>query len=306
MTVVSVINYKGGVGKTTLTANIGAELAARGRTVLLVDLDPQASLTFSFFAADEWEKNLADSSTILQWFGTLLEGAPQPLRGYVLTPPVVDNLIQTQGGGRLDLIASHLDLVDVDLELAFRLGGSQLQRTSPEYVGLHRALRDALSGPDFAAYDVVLLDCPPNFTMSTRTAIVASDYLLVPARPDHLSTLGIDYLRQRLSGLVLEYNKAVASPAEEINPTILGVVFTMIQYASSGEPITAMGSFLGYPAKYEIDVFAQRVRDNKTLFGRAGENGIPAVLVGDASDAGRTAQFELQQLASEFLAKIRV
>jgi chromosome partitioning protein len=306
MTVVSVINYKGGVGKTTLTANIGAELAARGRTVLLIDLDPQASLTFSFFDADEWEKSLADSSTILQWFGALLEGAPQPLRRYVLTPPVVGNVIQGQGGGRLDLIASHLDLVDVDLELAFRLGGSRLQRTSPDYVRLHRALRDALSHDDFGGYDVVLLDCPPNFTMSTRTAIVASDHLLVPARPDHLSTLGIDYLRQRLSSLVGEYNKAVASPAEEINPTILGVVFTMIQYAAPDEPITAMRNFLAYPAQHEIDVFTQRIRDNKTLFGRAGENGIPAVLAADAADAGQTAQYELQQLASEFLAKIRV
>ncbi|MEW9515032.1 ParA family protein [Streptomyces bacillaris] len=47
--IVSVINYKGGVGKTTLTANIGAELAFRGKKVLLIDLDPQASLTFSSF-----------------------------------------------------------------------------------------------------------------------------------------------------------------------------------------------------------------------------------------------------------------
>src|SRR6266511_3069898 len=57
--VVSVINYKGGVGKTTLTANLGADLAARGRRVLLIDLDPQASLTFSFFRVPEWETQLA-------------------------------------------------------------------------------------------------------------------------------------------------------------------------------------------------------------------------------------------------------
>ena len=84
MTVVSVINYKGGVGKTTLTANIGAELAYRGRKVLLVDLDPQASLTFSFYMPDEWEKSLADDRTLLQWYGSLLSGpAVEPLRPYV-------------------------------------------------------------------------------------------------------------------------------------------------------------------------------------------------------------------------------
>lgn len=64
MSVVSVINYKGGVGKTTLTANIGAELAARGRKVLLVDLDPQSSLTFSFYRPAEFESR----PTVLPWF----------------------------------------------------------------------------------------------------------------------------------------------------------------------------------------------------------------------------------------------
>jgi chromosome partitioning protein len=54
---VSVINYKGGVGKTTITANLAAELAWREYSVLLIDLDPQASLAFSFFTVDEWERS---------------------------------------------------------------------------------------------------------------------------------------------------------------------------------------------------------------------------------------------------------
>ena len=54
MKIVSVINYKGGVGKTSLTANMGAELAWRRKRVLLIDLDAQASLTFSFIKPDEW------------------------------------------------------------------------------------------------------------------------------------------------------------------------------------------------------------------------------------------------------------
>ena len=68
MKIVSVINYKGGVGKTTITANLGAEIANRGYKVLMIDLDPQASLTFSFIPPDEWETTLSPEKTIKSWF----------------------------------------------------------------------------------------------------------------------------------------------------------------------------------------------------------------------------------------------
>ncbi|HEY8474364.1 MAG TPA: ParA family protein [Natronosporangium sp.] len=300
MSVVSVINYKGGVGKTTLTANIGAELAYRGRTVLLIDLDPQASLTFSFFQPEVWAEELADDHTILQWFGSMLTpgGSQEPLRKYVLTPPVINEIVRRQGEGRLDLIASNLDLIEVDLEFAAQLGGSRFQHGSPRYLELHRVLADALADPAFDEYDLVLIDCPPNFAMVTRTAIVASEHLLVPAKPDYLSTLGISYLRQRLSALINDYNRVAPVP---INPEIIGVVFNMVQYASTG-PITALRDFLTLPQTIEIPVFNQRIRENKTLFAPAGEQGVPAVLI---PNGNVTVQYELQQLASELLAKIR-
>jgi len=62
--VVAIINHKGGVGKTTLTANLGAGLAARGSRVLLIDLDSQASLTVSFFTQNEWTDELLPTKTI--------------------------------------------------------------------------------------------------------------------------------------------------------------------------------------------------------------------------------------------------
>jgi chromosome partitioning protein len=301
--IVSVINYKGGVGKTTLTANIGAELARRGRRVLLIDLDPQASLTFSFYRAPEWEQRLADNATILQWFGSVLESStPDPLQKYVLTPPAVNEVIARHGAGRLDLVASHLDLVEVDLDFAAELGGSRFQRGSPRYLPLHRALADALADPEFAGYDAVLLDCAPNFTMVTRTGIVASEHLLVPARPDYLSTLGIDYLRRKISELVWDYNRVVGGTGGQINPTILGVVLTMVQYGSSG-PINAQRNYIAQPSSIEVPVFQQMIRENKTLFGPTGEEGVPAVLTPNANP---TVQYELQQVASEFLAKIRI
>jgi chromosome partitioning protein len=298
-----VINYKGGVGKTTVTANLGAELAFRGRTVLLIDLDPQASLTFSFYRADYWETELADEHTLLQWYGSVLSpGPPDTLRKYVLTPPAVNDVIKSNGNGRLDLLASHLGLVEVDLDFAYLLGGSRFQHGSPNYLPIHRSLANALSVNEFDEYDVILLDCAPNFTMVTRTGIVASDYLLIPAKPDYLSTLGIDYLRRKLSEVVRDYNKVVPSTAEEINPQLLGLVFTMIQYGGVN-PITAMRNYLQRPGAIEMPMFAQTIRENKTLFGTTGEVSIPAVL---ADKGNENVQYELRELASEFLAKIRI
>ena len=123
MKVVSVINYKGGVGKTSLTANLGAELAWRRKRVLLIDLDAQASLTFSFIKPDEWERDYEAEGTIKSWFDSFDSGSPMPLSDLIHSPPrIAQRLI---GKGNLEVIYSHLGLINVDLELATSLGGAK-------------------------------------------------------------------------------------------------------------------------------------------------------------------------------------
>ena len=73
MRVVSVINYKGGVGKTTTVANLVSELAWRGSKVLAVDLDPQSSLTFSFVTVDAWRDRYEASQTIKNWYDEFID-----------------------------------------------------------------------------------------------------------------------------------------------------------------------------------------------------------------------------------------
>ncbi len=297
--VVSVINYKGGVGKTTITANLGAELAARGERVLLIDLDPQASLTFSFYSVPEWERELAEERTMRQWFQRYLEdGRADRLDRYVVAPPGVNRVVR----GELHLLAAHLGLIEVDLDLAFRLGGSEFQASSPAYVPVHRLLADALAGPGFAGYDVVLVDCAPNFGMVTRIAMVASDHVLIPARPDYLSTLGIDYLRVRLSRLAAEYEEVAGAP---VTPELLGVVHTMIQHTGTGILIAQRES-MERLARIEIPFFRQTIRDNKTAVTQAGDRQLPMVLSAERSAAVESLRYELQQLTNEFVAKIRV
>jgi chromosome partitioning protein len=298
---VAVLNYKGGVGKTTITANLGAELASRGRRVLLIDLDPQASLTFSFFQVPEWEEQLAAGRTMLHWFEASLRGAVEPLQKYVVPPPTVNAVVQP-GGGRLDLLASHLGLIEIDLDLAAALGGARFQRAHPRYLPVHRMLAEALGDPAFAGYDTILIDCAPNFNMVTRAAIVASGHVLVPARPDYLSTLGIDYLRTRLSKLIEEYNSVAPSP---INPEILGVVYTMIQRTGAGI-LKAQQASMERMERIEMPTFRQTIRENKTAFTDAGTHSLPAALSTERGEALVALQYELQQLTSEFIARTRI
>ena len=283
MHIVSVINYKGGVGKTTLTANLAAELAWRGHKVLMIDLDAQASLTFSFILPDDWQENFADTKTIKSWFDSLETGSPLPLSSIIFTPTRArDALAKSQRQGKLDLIASHLGLINVDLELATKLGGANLTQSKRNFLAVHSMLSAELSEIDDDLYDLVLIDCPPNFNIVTKTAIIASDYILVPARPDYLSTLGIDYLIRSTNTLVKEYNEyANIGPVNEkdkIDPRILYVVFTMIQEYGE-KPLSTQRPFIAQTKKLSgVKVMKPYIKRNDTIFGDAPQYGVPTVL----------------------------
>lgn len=285
MPTISVINYKGGVGKTTLTANIAAELAQRGLRVLAIDLDAQASLTFSLVQPDYWSTHLQHNKTVKQWFDSFGENsnAPIDLESLILKPTTVNARLR-KSGGELHLIASHLGLINVDLELATELNGSNLTQAKRKYLKVHRRLSEGLSRPAFSNYDVILIDCPPNFNIVTKTAIIASDKILVPSKPDYLSTLGTEYLQRSLRELVSEHNEYLDQENSQlaISPEVLGVIFTMVQFYG-GQPISAQRPFISQTKQLGLYVFGSYFRDTKTNLANAAADNVPLILDGYAS-----------------------
>lgn len=283
MKIISLINYKGGVGKTTITANLGAQLAKDGLRVLMVDLDPQTSLTFSFIAQDEW-RTFEKTRTIKNWFDAYIEKDD----GFkIASLPLSDLKVQPKIGnrGKLALISSHLNLINVDLDLAQDLGGGSERTRSLNFLKIYSRLKNGFQSLS-DEFDIVLIDCPPNFNIVTRTAIVASDYILVPTKADYLSTIGFEGLAANITRFKEEYNRRCREWPEhgvEINPEWLGIVFTMVNLRL-GEPIRNQKGYVQNLVALTSKlvgkdiVFDEYIRENKMEHSVAPEDGVPVVL----------------------------
>lgn len=179
--IVSVVNLKGGVGKTAIAVNFAAYCGMKGKKTLLVDLDPQTNATFSCVTIETWDKHASKNGTVADLLEARdranAEGTRRDVRSVVMKD-VFQNM---------DLIPSHLDLFTVDLDLA--------SATARE-----RKLRKALQ-PIQSAYDIIVCDCPPNLTIPTQNALALSSHYVVPISPDYLSSLGVGLLLTRVKKL---------------------------------------------------------------------------------------------------------
>jgi chromosome partitioning protein len=158
-TIVSIVNQKGGVGKTTTTLNLGAGLAEAGRHVLLVDLDPQANLT--------------------RGLGVEVSGLQQSTYDALTNPDSdIGSIVQATHWDRLDIAPSHIDLSGAEIEMVTMYGREGR---------LSHSLRNVLG-----IYDYVLIDCLPSLSLLTINAMTAAGEILVPmqAHPFALEGLG--------------------------------------------------------------------------------------------------------------------
>ena len=309
MKVVSIINYKGGVGKTTLTANLGAYAAMKGYRVLLIDLDPQTHLTFSFMTPEYWAKKYADTKTLKNYFEPIIKGSTDIPPFSSLTIPLKAGNFLNINNVKLDLISSHLELINIDIELAGLLGGTTPSTLAANSLKVYNYLRNELRQVK-DDYDLVLIDCPPNFYVMVKNAILSSDYYLVPARLDYLSTLGVTELNHKITAYLNQYDEYIKILGDgkymPVFLTMLGVVPMMVNIAKGDELVSVQKSYMDSLVGKGIRIF-HYVRNNPSVFGSAPFDGVPAVLTRPRFNlTAKRIITELYQLGDEFLTAIKL
>ena len=203
-TVVSFINYKGGVGKTTTTFHIGCALAAfHGMRVLLVDDDPQTNLTFLCADFDSWRRQVDSAGSIESLYRAFVEETHVPIRQIIWNRPMADRWL-----ANVDLIPSNVTLLDIDLRLQSRTRPSTtIQEVAETHLSQRSILLNGLSEVAHE-YDYVLIDCPPNLYLATQNALYASDGYLITLMPDYFSRIGARFLDDRVRQLLRERSLA--------------------------------------------------------------------------------------------------
>lgn len=210
--VISVINMKGGVGKTTLSIGMADYLSENGYSVLLIDADPQFNSTQAMldtykmkgYEDLESEENyynmevLPDNKTIFKLF-TL-----QTNMTHIYSTPKADDLIIN--------LKENLDILCGDLSLV-------LVNKVSDHTFVKR-IRNFIEDNNLKEkYEYIIIDCPPTLTIYTDSALMASDYYLIPNRIDRYSIVGIDSLQQAVTNLIRE---------ERIPLKCIGLVYTMV------------------------------------------------------------------------------
>tara|TARA_Y100001936_G_C16037885_1_gene649686 strand:- start:809 stop:1609 length:801 start_codon:yes stop_codon:yes gene_type:complete len=187
--VISLINQKGGVGKTTTVINLAAGLTMKGKKVLVIDLDPQGNATTGL--------GLSNTENFELTIYSVLNGNKK-----------ISEVIQSTEFSNLNLVTSNVDLSGLEVETA---GDSR------------RAfkLKDELSAilnDSGALYDYILIDCPPSLSLLTIMALVASDALVVPLQTEFFALEGLTQLMK-----TIERIKSNLNPSLDIR----GILLTM-------------------------------------------------------------------------------
>lgn len=189
---VSLINMKGGVGKSTITVNLAWHFAAYQellKKVLVVDLDPQFNASQYLLGVSQYEKILSEKKPTVWDIFEQNTRTPQGVLKKISPYDAIYNVKIIRGGGKIDLIASRLEL------------SYSLKNPGQKERQLSRVIDKIEEN-----YDIILIDCAPTESILTTAAYLSSDYLLVPVKPEYLSSIGLPLLVSSMNDFKSDYD----------------------------------------------------------------------------------------------------
>lgn len=266
---ISLINMKGGVGKSTLAANLAWHFSAIKKwkkNVLLVDLDPQFNASQYTLGAGRYQKQVIETEKPTTW--DIFEQATRA-PGLKSKGTSLDDAIQRIASFRS---GQHLDLVPSQLELFYTLRNpSQKEHLLANFIDDHED-----------KYDLILIDCAPTESVLTTASYLATDHILVPVKPDYLSSIGLPLIKQSMDEFQKLYKKQIS---------MVGVCFNGCS-GYSPEEITAKDEVREIAKRFNWNVFDEEIPYSRS-FPKGAREGSPIFRTSYARTkvADRTAKF---------------
>jgi chromosome partitioning protein len=271
----------------------------------MVDIDPQTNLTFLCAPFEQWKKFKDRAGTIASMYRKFQDKKSIDTKRFIWHEPIKVGHTRI---ANLDLIPCDVDLLGEDL------GGGSLAGTFPAMEALRRQAEAFLRERDFLRralaevsdkYDYILIDCPPNLYLMTQNAIVASNWYVITAIPDHLSTIGLSILRDKVNkiGKLVESAGTFAGRTSAA-PNVAklgGVVFVKVRIG--GSLITNTHSSMIQQVKTLIgDQMCFPCHTTELIgYGEAAEHSVP-VWHHDSLNARRAAnKNEYNEITEEFI-----
>jgi chromosome partitioning protein len=287
---ISFINYKGGVGKTSLIVNIASCLAKAGKRVLLFDFDTQSNASIWLLRLERWNKiNNSSEGAVYSIF----EPGTATVKDLIIKDVVEDKNGEKLLPG-LDLVPTTFNLVDLEAEF-------EGEPKRPPYLLFQQQLAEVEDN-----YDFILFDCPPNILRASQCGVFSSNEIYVPANPDALSLIGFTLLVEKLvkfHRLSASFRTADMGPPALVN----GIIFNSIK-ANVDIEVPKMRMQLRMNqfrtvkrVAQNAKIFNTQIRDAMVVR-RAVTLGLPVILVGQEADQEDNVAQDYRDAVNELLA----